>query len=434
MVIRRLYAVALAITMLSGAGRLAADGCFMRQIEVVEVQVSPDKAAAVTSPKQEAILATEGRRVQVVLRTHFDQGPRELAWVVPVPAQPTKIRTCDGNVFAGLDELTKPRFFTVSYSSYNSGPHLSFGCDSPQAFLNSKEEISAPLAVHVESEGTAGMYEYAVLSSENAGDLEKWLHRHNYAVPKGAAEVFKKYTDKGWHWLAMRVRAEATTEQVFAPRPITYTYQGELTFPLVISTLSAADETEIVLYLVGKTNFDTANWNSMDLGDYNGMAGNHNIAMPQVLWDLKSPSGTTYESGLRELTKTQGGHLFMRELCEQWQLFGHAGMGRRFDDVLDAGLIDGMGREQRITRLRAFVKRADMDQDVQFVTQKKERQIQNLIYIMGTAASRGSTTGAWFLCLLPLAGLGAAWNGRRNPRLRLVNVLLALTSLMLMMM
>ena len=40
----------------------------------------------VASPKQEALLVTDGEMVKVILRTHFRAGPEELAWVVPVPA------------------------------------------------------------------------------------------------------------------------------------------------------------------------------------------------------------------------------------------------------------------------------------------------------------------------------------------------------------
>jgi len=418
--------------MLSGVGRLAADGCF---VVLSEVRGVTGNASTVTSPKQEAILATDGRRVQVVLRTHFDQGPKELAWIVPVPAEPTNIRTCEGTaVFADLDQLTAPKFFTESISS-SHGMGLHIGCNADAQLGANRDGTPLALSVRVVSQGTAGMYEYAVLSSKDAGDLEKWLNQHQYAVPKDAAEVFKKYTDKGWYWLAMRIRADATKEQVLAPHPITYMYQGELVFPLVISTLSSADESEIVLYIVGKTNFDTINWKSVDLGDFTGRAGNHNIPMPPVQLDPKSSSGTTYESDLRKLTKSNGGHLFVRELCEQWQLFGHEGMGRRFDDILDADLIDTIGKAQTITRLRAFVKRSDMDIDVQLEAKEKERQIQNRIYIR-QATSQNSTadSGTLLLCLLPLGGAWAALKRRGKPGRRVAKVIVIMMCLILTMM
>ncbi len=324
---------AIAATILAVAGFAAADGMMAPRVMEVEVKGNP---TVVRSPKQGAILATDGQRVQVVLRTHFNRGPSELAWVVPVPSEPTAVQACDDRVFTELDRLTAPRFYREVPVG---GPHFSVPFSSAEAAPMSVHEVAAP-AVRVESEGTAGMYDYTVLSSDSAGELEKWLHANKYAVPKGAAGVFKKYTERKWHWLAMRVRAEATTEQVLAPHPITYTYRGELVFPMMISTLSAADETEVVLYVVGRTGFETATWKD-----------------DAMFFDLRaatdSPSGTTYEQNMREATRDSGGHMFVAEFCNRWQLFGRPGMGRRFDDVLSREMVPALGPDQAITRLRA---------------------------------------------------------------------------------
>lgn len=402
--------------------RLAADGCFM----TVEVKELHGAAPRVQSPKQEAILATDGQRVQVVLRTHFQKGPRELAWVVPVPGTPTGIRTCDDSLFVKLDELTAPRFYQMTFRS--SGLHL--GCAANGHLAAESASISA---VRVEARGKAGIYDYTVLSAKDPRELENWLHRNQYAVPKGASKVFAKYTSEGWHWLALKVRAEASKEEVIAPQPILYSYEGKLTFPLVISTLSAAEETEVVLYLVGGSSFDTAGCPSADLNGNSSRRTDrtgreHGLRLPSVSLDPGSPSGTTYEKSVRDLSAKHGGRLFVRELCERWQLFGREGMGRRFDGVLDGAMVDSLGSTQSVTRFRGFIRKGNMDADVQFEAGEVEHQIQNRFYVQARASS--SHSGLALLCLCPLGVLCAfsripnRW-GRNAPGVLLAMLCLA---------
>ena len=49
--------------------------------------------------------------VQVILRTQYRAGPKELAWVVPVPAEPMDITAADDAVLDAMDQSTAPRFF-----------------------------------------------------------------------------------------------------------------------------------------------------------------------------------------------------------------------------------------------------------------------------------------------------------------------------------
>jgi hypothetical protein len=349
------------VATLAICGSAAADGCFIP--ELVKVGESQ---SLVASPKQEAILATDGKMVQVVLRTHFRAGPEQLAWVVPVPQRPTDIGAGDDAAFGKLDAVTAPQFF----KEYSSFPEFHIGCGVGAASPGTRS--TAPLAVRVEETGRAGIFDYTVLAADDSGALVKWLNDNQYQVPANSAEVFKHYTKDHWHWLAMKVRAEAGDKKTLAPHPITYRYASDrLIYPLVISQLSADKENEIVLYVAGACRYRCANWDNMDINEIAVEPGEHGEHGPRNIHEKpSSPSGTNYEDVFREKAKASG-HLFVTEFAKPWEIFGQRGAGRRIDDVIDAALLDNLSGRQTVTRLRAFLPAQGMDRDVELTPKER---------------------------------------------------------------
>ena len=108
----------LALLVFALVGRSAlADGVMISRVELGKA------ADVVSSPKQEAVLIPDGETVTVILRTHFERGPGEVAWLVPVPNEPTHIAQRSDDIFAELDAATTPRFYTESYHGIHG-----FGC------------------------------------------------------------------------------------------------------------------------------------------------------------------------------------------------------------------------------------------------------------------------------------------------------------------
>ena len=256
----------------------------------------------VTSPRQEAIIAVADGVVQVVLQTHFRAGPEELAWPVPVPRKPDKVEPLTGDPFPRLDSITAPQFITIYPSRGGGGMGCGCGYNSPS--LGLKEGGHSPPVV-VESEGTAGIFQYVVLAAERADDLTGWLKTNGYAVPTGADRVLARYVKEGWHWLAMKVRTDLDARLVQAPHPIRYTYHDPaVVYPLEISLLSSEKENEILLYVVAPNRYACGNW------------ANREIDPKEIRVEANSPSGTNYERLIREYTGFKGGHLFVTEFAQ----------------------------------------------------------------------------------------------------------------------
>ena len=115
-----------------------ADGVMMPVI--TEVGQSPPMVA---SPRQEAVLASDGKTVQVFLRTHFRAGPKDLAWIVPVPAKPMRVEKCDDQIFSALERLTAPKFYVVMPSG--KGHSFACGCSRSESAGDASDRKSTRL-------------------------------------------------------------------------------------------------------------------------------------------------------------------------------------------------------------------------------------------------------------------------------------------------
>ena len=365
----------IAMVILAGSASLAtADGFFApRYIP------STSSASIVASPRQEAVLVTDGKRVQVVLRTHFRAGPKELAWIVPVPGKPDAIGQCDAAIFKTLERETAPLFHRRT-----SGGGLSFGCN----VMSARQDLSS--GVVVEATGTAGIFKYHVLSATDGGALARWLDDNDYKAPVRAERVFARYVRAGWYWLAMQVRPEVSDSPTLAPHPITYTYSSErLVYPMVISQLSADAENEIVLYVIASTRYVCTNWTNLTIDHEDIRAA------------AETPSGTNYEQLLRTATVRSGGQLFVTEYARgrnymqsQYFLEGRDGLRARLRGKTGAG-VSGWSY---ITRLRAIMTPTAMNRDVALAGVLDWPEVGNSIMLSGGPDLHQSSVRATVAC------------------------------------
>ena len=358
----------------------------------------------VASPRQEAVLATDGQTVQVILRVHFRAGPDELAWIVPVPAKPTKIDKADGEIFDLLERVSAPRFFLPSRGKGG------IGCACGGARY-AAQGLGGP-AVVVEATGTAGIFKYVVLSAAKADELTKWLNDNGYLVPVGAERVFQRYVRGGWHWLAMKVRPEVSDKPTLAPHPIAYSYPDtRLVYPLVISRLSADLTNEIVLYVLADGRYACANWGNATVRELSG-------DLKGLRYDADSPSLTNYEKLFASATGAAGGHLFVTELARR---LDNVGPSPKLREALSRGLHGDLARSPGktfVTRLRAVMTPKAMDRDVSLVP-VAWGEVTNIHYLSDGRAAKSSAAGplaaaSGCVCLL-WAGLYLARTpGRRR--------------------
>ena len=310
-----------------------ADGIMFHKVEPIPGRPQ----AAVDTPRQNVAFYVDGREITVVLSTHIAPGPADVAWLVPVPAEPRNVEPADADFFTKLDEQTSPQFFQAH--GYRS--HYGCGCASEP---DTESTGLLPGGVVVHSSGTAGSYAYKVISAPNTSVLTMWVTDNLYYLPPTAVPLLNTYVERGYYWLAIRLRPDARAAGPVAAHPFRYTYTADrLTFPLIISRMNTAGENEVVVHVIGDKSYRPVNFSEGQ------------IDPRQLEQNAASPSGTTYEQTLRRSSPA-----FFVEFC------AYLAMSRSQPGKSIVPPTVGMINERaRVTRLHAVLSASQMTRDLE---------------------------------------------------------------------
>jgi hypothetical protein len=176
-----LHRCALLIIALAVAPSLAAaDGAFAKSNAAVHRKLS--------EPNQKAFLTWDGGRETLILQVKYAGGVEDFGWIVPVPSRP-EMKAGTTRLFFELANLTLP--LPASSSKMEKG-HAG----------------GARGGVSVVERAQVGPYDATVLSASDPDSLATWLRKHNYVLPPGAGPVLKSYVDRGWYYVALRIRVK----------------------------------------------------------------------------------------------------------------------------------------------------------------------------------------------------------------------------------
>lgn len=187
-----------------------------------------------------------GKKETLVLQVKYSGNVEDFAWIVPIPALPEEnsISTEKDSIFKQLHDWTQPRVYREREKAKG------YGLDEEGA----PEIISGP-EVQVWERLQVGPYEVAVLSGSSSQALISWLASNGYPFPEEAGPTIDFYVQKKWYFLATRVQVQSplpgsnSTYQAGLPA-LKMTFQTEKpVFPLRISELTSAEESEIELYI-----------------------------------------------------------------------------------------------------------------------------------------------------------------------------------------
>lgn len=319
--------------------------------------------------------------VTYVLGSRYQGDPSEFAWVIPVPTTPTGVIAHeDGSIFTDLDEATKPIFLR----SFGVGrPGGGCGCAAGGGM-----GVLQDNGVAVEASGQAGVFEWAALTSTGSDALLTWLEANGYSVPAEAEDVLDSYIQQGRHFLALRI---AEPEQILETGdgrieipPIQFTCQtSERYYPMAISQVSAAETTEIRIYVIAEHRAAAAN------------VANVLIDPRAVSQSPGTESGTNYEALVTQATAQHGGRALVTEYAgpqESWWMSSVA------DGVYPPDALP----EPFLTRMRAIVARQDMNVDFELQDAQSDEPVsREFMVTSGSAETSAAAVGE------PLAALVA---------------------------
>jgi len=265
-----------AVTLLSAVAFVPADGCKFPEVAVERMP---------SIPQQKAVIVWRDGVETLVVESSFETESKNVGWVLPLPAEPTKLEVADSGMLTSLLVCLQPEIT----NEFNGGTWiavfvcvltiptslaaifvrrrhrwleclavtivillvlLSFlstlghaGRDSAGWVVGTDSGISV-LAVH-----RVGNYDVAVLRAKRAEALADWLKANGLkALDADARGIVDKYIEEGWCFVVARlVRDESGPA---TPHPIAATFAVEkAVYPMRLTSL-AGSETRVELFVI----------------------------------------------------------------------------------------------------------------------------------------------------------------------------------------
>ncbi|HUU85730.1 MAG TPA: DUF2330 domain-containing protein [Phycisphaerae bacterium] len=306
-----------------------------------------------------------------VLQSAYEGSAEEFAWVIPVPGTPTNVIAHENDdLLAHLERITAPRLTFVQPYDYST-PSGGGGCFCnavPGVHIEGGGDMLGEdnQGVAIEDRGQAGIFEWVALTSTGSDDLLTWLDENGFAVPEEAEAILNGYIEEDWHFLALRVaepeESQDSFDEVDIPA-IQFTCQTtERVYPMAISQVSAAEEAEVLVYVLAEHRAEAAN------------LGNGVVDRDRVIYDPDGESKTNYEELLVEIVTENDGLALITEYAE-----GVPG-GRDYvpwPEGTDPGVI----ALPFLTRMRTVIARSDMTIDFEFEDAPEDEAVYENFYI-----------------------------------------------------
>lgn len=234
--------------------------------------------AKVTIPDQRALIHFADGVQTLVIDTSLTSSETNLAWIIPLPAQPELEATTRG-LFTTLAMITAPRIFhdqshgwigmavligslaSVIGVCIRKHPRRTdivvlyvFGLLFAGLMLPALATAKAGggnlsgSAVEVLKRETVGSFDTVTLRTTEAAELLEWLNMQGFEMPRDHLPVLQQYARDGWVFVAARVQADATggplrvhpvafrfpTERAVYPLKLTAVNNGECRFELYV--------------------------------------------------------------------------------------------------------------------------------------------------------------------------------------------------------
>ena len=141
-------------------------------------------------PTQKAIILHDGNKEQMIIEATYKGTMDDFAWLIPVPSYPNVEKSVP-KIFEEIHYLTQPE--------YRRSPSKGVGY-----YGVSEKMMDIPL-VTVHEQKQVGIYDVAILSSEDSKALLEWLINNDYKVSPEAESVLDYYIQKKWYFIASRI-------------------------------------------------------------------------------------------------------------------------------------------------------------------------------------------------------------------------------------
>lgn len=295
------------------------------------------------------IFTVDPGKVTLYEQIHYTGSPKDFAWVLPVPSIP-KVETAPLSLFQELDRHTAPGFAMEPPPSC-PGNNGAGSAAPPNSGL-----------VNVYRSGAVGPYSYDVIGSGDPQALTRWLTGHHYQIPTESRAEIQPYTAAKMFFLALRLKGNASTNDM-QPVKITYTTdQSTITIPLRMATPMGKENLRVLVWIFAHNRYAPQNYQSLQ-PDYNQL-------------NLSNPS--TYEDLVSQMVQKAQGHGFVIEYAQPTDNFYAA----------DSTLATLTKSYSYLTRMYTSIAPAQINLDPSFVAAPGQPDVSSQHYIANPASSQ----------------------------------------------
>ncbi len=195
--------------------------------------------------------------ITAIVGINYTGNAEDFSWVVPVPSVPE----LDVAETASLDTLQINTEVQVILpgdpcgSLYHYGDFGGGGGDDMGMFVET---------------GSVGPYDFAILGSEDATEMIRWLRDNNYVITEAMEPLVQLYVEEGMFFLAMKLSQESDVGDI---QPVVMTYEAEHpTIPIRLTAVAAVEDLPIITWIFADSYYQPDNYANppIDLSDAKG--------------------------------------------------------------------------------------------------------------------------------------------------------------------
>lgn len=285
----------------------------------------------------------------------YSGSPEDFAWVLPVPTPDVRVELADPDFFTTLDVGTTPIVFPPNPPPRTCGADA--GCGGGCGDDGGASPDAATDGVTVYDEGTVGPYETATVGSESRNALYDWLTAKGYAITPASLPVIEDYLDRGYVFVALRLRPGLGVQ---AMQPVRVHYPGYMgSFPLQGVVVGTKGIVNLSLWVIAEQRYQASNY---------AMA---RVRARDLVWDWRTRT-SNYDDAFDEALLDAGGRAWVVEYAGLLSMLPW--VGSPSSDFSVAGY-DRSGRY--VTRLRTRIRTIYVDEDLQLAPAADPSSVSN---------------------------------------------------------
>jgi hypothetical protein len=337
------------------------------------------------------ILSIAKDRSTLYDQIRYQGDPASFAWVLPI-AGTVDVGLSADIVFRALDQQTQTR---VLPPPLNCPPRPD---DCNNASFGTTADAGAAGGVQVLKQEVVGPYETVQLASDDPNALATWLSTNGFSVPADVQPVIDKYVAEKFNFLALKL---VPGKGVNDMRPVRVTTTGAgAVLPLRMVAAGTGPVVGISLWVVSEGRYEPQNFQSFVIKDdeliwdwtqnrsnYTELRAEKTAAGNGRIWEIENsislyrtqiegmvrngswPSQPPYPQTEEERAAVD----YLAEKDPQGNVTKSALEVR--DDDLDALFAGTLNGSARVTRMRADLAHAALDQDLQMIASTDQAEV-----------------------------------------------------------